>query len=152
MSSTLVTEATGQSLGDLQREQIERYRAAFTAAGHDRVPRVSVSRSVFPIVDEADRIWLQLRGEGCDQVGIIDGFRSTFGRSYVGEPDQLVEQLKADAAVQAADTLMLTIPSQMGVEVNQRILANFAEHVAPALGWRPNTEGAVTGYAELPTA
>lgn len=147
MSSTLVTEATGQTLGDLQAEQIDRYREAFAEAGHDWTPRVSVSRSIFPIVDEADQMWLQLRrAEGSDQIGVIDGFRSTFGRSYIDTPDRLVEQLKEDAAVMAADTLMLTIPSQLGPEANLRILANFAEHVAPALGWKPNTEGPVTGY------
>ena len=138
MSSTLVTEATGQTLGDLQAEQISRYRAAFAAAGHGWTPRVSVSRSVFPIVDASDQMWLQLRrSEGADQIGVIDGLRSTFGRSYVDEPDRLTEQLKAAAAVMAADTLMLTIPSQLGPEANLRILSNFAEHVAPALGWQP---------------
>ena len=49
----------------------------------------------------------------------------------------LIEQLKADAAVQAADTLMLTIPSQMGVDFNVHIVESFATHVAPALGWVP---------------
>src|SRR5699024_1194652 len=34
MSSTLLTEATGASFGDLQAEQIERYRSAFREAGH----------------------------------------------------------------------------------------------------------------------
>ncbi|HET9127494.1 MAG TPA: LLM class flavin-dependent oxidoreductase [Propionibacteriaceae bacterium] len=146
MSSTLLTEATGDSFGDLQREQIERYREAYRDAGHTRTPRVSVSRSVFPIVSEDDRIFEGLRREGRDQIGMIDGFTSTFGRTYVGEPDELIEQLRADAAVQAADTLMLTIPSQLGPELNVRILANMAEHVAPALGWRPNSDGPVTGY------
>lgn len=84
-------------------------------------------------------------GEGGDQIGIIDGFRSTFGRTYAGEPDQIVAELQADAAVQAADTLMLTIPSQLGVDLNLHILENFAQHVAPALGWKPNTEGPVVG-------
>ena len=146
MSSTLVTEATGDSFGDLQAEQIGRYRQAFAAAGHTRTPRVSVSRSVFPVVDGRDAMWLQLRGEDRDQVGIIDGFTSTFGRSYVGEPDQLIEELRADAAVMSADTVMLTIPSQLGVEPNLRILENVATHVAPALGWEPTTAGPVTGY------
>jgi alkanesulfonate monooxygenase SsuD/methylene tetrahydromethanopterin reductase-like flavin-dependent oxidoreductase (luciferase family) len=106
-----------------------------------------VSRSVFPIVDAEDAMWLQLRrAEGSDQIGVIDGFRSTFGRSFIGEPDELIDQLREDAAVMAADTLMLTIPSQLGPEPNLRILSNFAEHVAPALGWQPNTQGPVTGY------
>ncbi|WP_152353894.1 LLM class flavin-dependent oxidoreductase [Brachybacterium subflavum] len=146
MSSTLLTEATGESFGDLQADQIDRFRAAYRAAGHTGRPRVSVSRSVFPIVDEQDRRLFGMRpGEGADQIGIIDGMRSTFGRTFTGEPDHLIEQLKADAAVQSADTLMLTIPSQAGVDLNLHILESFAEHVAPALGWKPNTEGPVEG-------
>lgn len=82
-----------------------------------------------------------------DQIGMIDGFTSTFGKTYADEPDKLIEQLKADPAIQAADTLMLTIPNQLGAEYNLHILQSFAEHVAPALGWKPNTEGPATGYA-----
>ncbi|PWH06002.1 alkane 1-monooxygenase [Brachybacterium endophyticum] len=146
MSSTLLTEATGESFADLQAEQIDRFRAAYKEAGHTGSPRVSVSRSVFPIIDEQDRMLFGVRpGEGGDQIGIIDGMRSTFGRTFAGEPDQLIEQLRADAAVQSADTLMLTIPSQAGVDLNLHILQSFAEHVAPALGWKPNTEGPVQG-------
>ncbi|MBM7502475.1 alkanesulfonate monooxygenase SsuD/methylene tetrahydromethanopterin reductase-like flavin-dependent oxidoreductase (luciferase family) [Brachybacterium muris] len=146
MSSTLLTEATGATFGELQAEQIDRYREAFAEAGHTRRPRVSVSRSVFPVVTEQDALMFGLRsGNGTDQIGIIDGMRSTFGRTYVGEPDQLVEQLKEDAAVMSADTLMLTIPSQLGVDLNLHILEGFAQHVAPALGWKRNTEGPVVG-------
>lgn len=146
MSSTLLTEATGASFGELQAEQIDRFREAFAEAGHTHRPRVSVSRSVFPVVTEHDALMFGLRsGNGADQIGIIDGMRSTFGRTYVGEPDQLVEELKADAAVMSADTLMLTIPSQLGVDLNLHILESFAQHVAPALGWEPNTEGPVVG-------
>jgi alkanesulfonate monooxygenase SsuD/methylene tetrahydromethanopterin reductase-like flavin-dependent oxidoreductase (luciferase family) len=146
MSSTLLTEATGATFGDLQAEQIERFRAAYKESGHAGAPRVSVSRSVFPIVTDQDRYLFGMRpGEDSDQIGIIDNTRATFGRTYTGEPDQLVEQLKADAAVMSADTLMLTIPSQAGVELNLHILENFAKHVAPELGWKPNTEGPVQG-------
>lgn len=145
MSSTLLTEATGAEFADLQAEQIQRFRAAYAEAGHTGSPRVSVSRSVFPVVSAEDRRLFGVRGSGSDQIGVIDGYRSTFGRTYAGAPDSLVEQLKADAAVQAADTLMLTIPSQLGVDLNLRILQNFAEHVAPGLGWKPSTEGPVQG-------
>jgi hypothetical protein len=51
----------------------------------------------------------------------------------------LVEQLQQDAAVMSADTLMLTIPSQLGVAFNLHVVESFAKHVAPALGWKPNT-------------
>jgi hypothetical protein len=47
-----------------------------------------------------------------------------------------VEELKEDAAIAAADTLMLTIPSQLGVDFNLRVIESFARHVAHALGWR----------------
>ena len=148
MSSTLLTEATGQPFHVLQREQIERYREAYKQAGHTGTPRVSVSRSVFPIVNEQDELYFGLRSrENMDQVGMIDGFKSTFGKTYADSPDRLIKQLLADEAVMAADTLMLTIPNQIGVDYNLHVLQAFAEHVAPALGWKPNTEGPVGGYA-----
>ena len=146
MSSTLLTEATGQPFHELQREQIDRFRAAYREAGHTGRPRVSVSRSVFPIMNEQDELYFGLRSrENQDQIGIIDGTRSTFGKTYADEPDRLVEQLKRDEAVMAAHTPMLTIPSQLGPEYNLHVLRAFAEHVAPALGWKPNTEGPVEG-------
>ena len=148
MSSTLLTEATGQPFHVLQREQIERYREAYKQAGHTGTPRVSVSRSVFPIVNEQDELYFGLRSrENMDQVGMIDGFKSTFGKTYADSPDRLIKQLLADEAVMAADTLMLTIPNQIGVDYNLHVLQAFAEHVAPALGWKPNTEGPVGGSA-----
>lgn len=150
MSSTLLTEATGQSFGDLQAEQIAAYRRRWseTWGTTDRqAPRVSVSRSIFPIVDDRDRQIFSRQGESNDGIGQIDGFTSTFGKTYAAEPDELIAQLQADAAVQAADNLLLTIPSQAGVELNLHILSAFAEHVAPALGWEPNTAGPATGYS-----
>lgn len=146
MSSTLLTEATGAGFSDLQREQIDLYRAAWKDAGHGWAPRVSVSRSIFPLVSEEDRRYFGLRGQTSqDQIGVIDGFRSTFGKTYADEPDALIEALRQDAALEAADTVMLTIPTQLGVDYNLHVLEAFAEHVAPALGWVPNTEGPVAG-------
>jgi len=97
---------------------------------------VSVSRSIFPLVTAEDHLYFGGRQEG-DGIGIIDGLRSTFGKTYAAEPDVLVEQLQNDAAIASADTLMLTIPSQLGVEFNLRVVETFAKHVAPALGWEP---------------
>ncbi|MGV9194478.1 LLM class flavin-dependent oxidoreductase [Microbacterium sp. MC2] len=136
MSSTLVTEADGRPFDILQAEQIDVFRAAWREAGHPGTPRVSVSRSVFPITTAEDELYFGHSQEG-DGIGYIDGFRSTFGKTYAAAPDVLIEQLKQDAAVMSADTLMLTIPSQLGVEFNLRIVESFATHVAPALGWEP---------------
>jgi len=136
MSSTLVTEADGRPFDILQAEQIDVFRDAWREAGHPGEPRVSVSRSIFRLVTAEDHLYFGGRQEG-DGIGIIDGLRSTFGKTYAAEPDVLVEQLENDAAIASADTLMLTIPSQLGVEFNLRVVETFAKHVAPALGWEP---------------
>lgn len=147
MSSTLVSETSAETLGEVQVEQIRRYRAAWKEAGHEWTPRVSVSRSIFPIVDDADRRMFGLHGTSTDQVGMLpEAGAAIFGRTYADEPDVLIEQLKADPAVMEADSLLIAIPTGMGVDVNTKILQNFAEHVAPALGWIPNTEGRPSGY------
>ncbi|MFK4834778.1 LLM class flavin-dependent oxidoreductase [Microbacterium sp. ZW T2_14] len=136
MSSTLLTSADGRPFDILQAEQIDAFRGAWREAGHEGEPRVSVSRSIFPITTAEERMYFGGRQDG-DQIGVIDGIRSTFGKTYAGEPDELVEQLQQDAAITSADTLMLTIPSQLGVEFNLRMIESFAKHVAPALGWQP---------------
>ena len=135
MSSTLLTAADGRPFDILQAEQIDGFRAAWREAGHTGEPRVSVSRSIFPITTAEERMYFGGRQDG-DQIGVIDGIRSTFGKTYAGEPDELVEQLQNDAAIASADTLMLTIPSQLGVEFNLRVVESFAKYVAPALGWQ----------------
>lgn len=138
MSSTLLTSADGRPFDILQAEQIDAFRAAWHEAGHPGEPRVSVSRSIFPLLTAEDHLYFGGRQDG-DQIGIIDGIRSTFGKTYAAEPDALVEQLRGDAALMSADTLMLTIPSQLGVDFNLRLVEAFAEHVAPQLGWVPTT-------------
>ena len=57
-----------------------------------------------------------------------------FGRSYIAEPDKLIEQLKEDEAIQEADTLLLTIPNQLGVAYNAHLLESILTYVAPGLG------------------
>lgn len=146
MSSTLLTEANGQPFDVLQAEQIDAFRSAWRTAGHPGEPRVSVSRSIFPITTEEDRLYFGGRTDQ-DGIGYIDGFRSTFSKTYAGEPNELVEQLTQDAAIRSADTLMLTIPSQLGVEFNLRLVESFATYVAPALGWKPNRESVDEGHA-----
>jgi len=136
MSSTLLTEDTGVPFDELQAEQIEIFRTAWKDAGHEREPRVSVSRSILPITEDIDRQYFGRERNGQDQVGHLDGGLARFGKSYVGEPDEIVEQLRTDAAVQAADTVLVTVPNQLGVEYNARLLGTIARDVAGPLGWR----------------
>ena len=136
MSSTLLTEDTGVPFHQLQAEQIQRFRDAWRAAGHEREPRVSVSRSIFPVVSDMDRAYFGHESRSQDQVGHIDGGIARFGKTYAGEPDQLVKDLAEDEAVAAADTLLLTVPNQLGVDYNVHVLDSVLRHVAPELGWR----------------
>jgi alkanesulfonate monooxygenase SsuD/methylene tetrahydromethanopterin reductase-like flavin-dependent oxidoreductase (luciferase family) len=136
MSSTLLLEDTAVPFDELQAEQIAAFRAAWAAAGHERVPRVSVSRSILPITSDLDRR-LFGRDANEDQVGWLDGALARFGRTYTGEPDAIAEELARDAAVAAADTVLLTVPNQLGVEYNARLLETIARHIAPAIGWSP---------------
>lgn len=134
-SSTLKADESGEPFAVQQAKQIRRYRAAWAAAGHARSPRVSVSRSIFAIVNDRDRAYFG-GGSDSDQIGVIDNMRAVFGRSYAAEPDRLIEELRADEAIAEADTLLLTVPNQLGVEYNAHVIESLLTHVAPALGWR----------------
>src|SRR4051812_46742919 len=136
MSSTLLTEDTGVPFHQLQAEQIQMFRDAWAGAGWTREPRVSVSRSVFPLVSDMDRAYFGHDTGSRDQVGHIDGGLARFGKSYAGEPDQLVKELAQDEAVAAADTLLLTVPNQLGVDYNAHVLESVVKLLAPELGWR----------------
>jgi alkanesulfonate monooxygenase SsuD/methylene tetrahydromethanopterin reductase-like flavin-dependent oxidoreductase (luciferase family) len=136
-SSTLKDDETGEPFHVQQAEQIRAFRVAWKEAGHAREPRVSVSRSIFALVDHRDRAYFGRGGEEKDQVGFIDEkTRAIFGRSYAAEPNILVEQLKKDEAIAEADTLLLTVPNQLGVAYNAHVIEAILTHVAPALGWR----------------
>jgi alkanesulfonate monooxygenase SsuD/methylene tetrahydromethanopterin reductase-like flavin-dependent oxidoreductase (luciferase family) len=120
-----------------QAPQIRDFREAWKEAGHAHEPRVSVSRNIFALVDERDRRCFGQGGDDEDSFGFIGKTnRSVFGRSYAAEPDVLIEQLKRDEAIAAADTLLLTVPNQLGVDYNAHVMETILTHVAPALGWR----------------
>ena len=135
-SSTLKIDETGKPFHVQQAEQIRLYKAAWQEAGHKRTPRVSVSRSIFALTDDRDRMYFG-RGDDKDQIGFLGSSeRAIFGRSYAAEPDVLIEQLKLDEGIAEADTLLLTVPNQLGVDYNAHVIEAILKHVAPGLGWR----------------
>ena len=136
MSSTLLTEDTGVPLSELQAEQLRLFRDTWKQAGHEREPRVSVSRSILPIIDDETQRYFGLRAQADahDQVGYIGDELARFGRSYIGEPDVIAEELAQDAAVQEADTILVTVPNQLGVDFNARVLESIVRDIRPALG------------------
>lgn len=135
-SSTLKTDESGKPFHIQQAEQIRLFRETWDEVGHDHAPRVSVSRSIFPIMNDTDRMYFGRGGKESDQIGVIDSTRSIFGRGYAAEPEQLIKELREDEGIAEADTLLLTIPNQLGVDYNVHVLESILKHVAPALGWR----------------
>jgi alkanesulfonate monooxygenase SsuD/methylene tetrahydromethanopterin reductase-like flavin-dependent oxidoreductase (luciferase family) len=136
-TSTLKFDETGEPLHIQQAAQIRAFRAAWKEAGHARTPRVSVSRSIFALIDDRDRAYFGRDGQEGDKIGFLDETtRAIFGRSYAAEPDVLIDQLRKDEAIAEADTLLLTVPNQLGVAYNVHVMEAILTSVAPALGWR----------------
>jgi alkanesulfonate monooxygenase SsuD/methylene tetrahydromethanopterin reductase-like flavin-dependent oxidoreductase (luciferase family) len=136
-SSTLKNDETGEPFHVQQSAQIRAFRAAWKEAGHSRTPRVSVSRSIFVLVNDLDRAYFGRRDREGDTIGLLDAkTRAIFGRSYAAEPDVLVQQLRKDEAIAEADTLLLTVPNQLGVAYNAHVMEAILKTVAPSLGWR----------------
>ena len=136
-SSTLINNESDKPFHLQQAEQIQAFRDAWQKAGHEREPRVSVSRSILPLVDDRDRAYFGRRSQDTDEIGFIDPqTQAIFGRTYAAEPDVLISQLKEDQAIAAADTLLVTVPNQLGVDYNAHIIDSILTQVAPALGWR----------------
>ena len=69
--------------------------------------------------------------------------RAIFGRSYAAEPDVLIAQLKTDEAIAEADTLLLTVPNQLGVDYNAHIIE------ASSSTSRPGSAGGDASVLEL---
>jgi alkanesulfonate monooxygenase SsuD/methylene tetrahydromethanopterin reductase-like flavin-dependent oxidoreductase (luciferase family) len=136
-SSTLKFDETGEPFHVQQAAQIRVFRAAWKEAGHTRTPRVSVSRSIFALIDDRDRAYFGRGGQDTDQIGFLGEPRQAiFGRSYAAEADVLIEELRKDEAIAEADTLLLTVPSQLGVDYNSHAMEAILTTVAPGLGWR----------------
>lgn len=136
-SSTLKYDESDKPFHVQQAEQIRAYRETWKQAGHQREPRVSVSRSVFPLITNDDRYLFGQQSNRSDQIGFIEANkRAIFGRSYAAEPGQLIKDLAGDEAIQEADTILLTIPNTLGVDYNVHVLSSILKYVAPGLGWR----------------
>ncbi|MBE9583465.1 LLM class flavin-dependent oxidoreductase [Mucilaginibacter sp. JRF] len=136
-SSTLKYDESGKPFHIQQAEQIRLYKEAWKKAGHTREPRISVSRSIFALVNDQDKYYFGQQAGSADKIGNIEADkRAIFGKSYAAEPDQLIKELAQDEAIQEADTLLLTIPNTLGVDYNVHVLSSILEHVAPGLGWR----------------
>ncbi|RLP75533.1 LLM class flavin-dependent oxidoreductase [Mycetocola tolaasinivorans] len=136
LSSTLLSEDTGIPFSELQAEQIRGFHAARSAAGYTGNRRVAVVRSILPIVSQRDsELYGAAANASREQVGVLGGAISRFGKSFIGAPDRIIEELTRDAAVMSADTLLVAIPNILGVDHNLRLLETIRDHIVPAIGW-----------------
>ena len=92
-----------------------------------------MSRSILPLTSDIDRQYFGRERNSADQVGVIDGAIARFGKSYIGEPDEIAADLAKDAAVQLADTVLVTVPNQLGVDYNARMLGTIKKDIFDAI-------------------
>jgi hypothetical protein len=82
------------------------------------------------------RAYLDAELKEQDQIGILYKATAIFGRGCAAEPDVLIEPLRKDQAIAAAETILLTVPNQLSVACNAHVIEAILTTVAPALGWR----------------
>jgi hypothetical protein len=114
---------------------IRAVREASKQAGHAREPRVPVSRDTFALVDGRDRAFWGNEDGDDDAFGFIDATRrSIFGPNHAAERRVLVERLRRDEAIIAADSVLPNVPSRW--DYNAHVMEAILIHAVPALGRR----------------
>ena len=121
-SSTLKIDESGKPFHVQQAEQIRLYREAWKEAGHTRTPRVSVSRSIFALVDERDRMYFGRDGEDGDQIGMLSETSAPSSAAVTPPSRTRWSSSSQDEAIAEADTLLLTVPNQLGVDYNAHVI------------------------------
>lgn len=134
--STLSNATGGLSFEDFQAGQIDAYRAAHRSATGTG-GQVTVSRMILPILRPSDRDdyahLLERDAQRRRDNGTPGAPPMHFGRVYAGDPDEIVAGLAADAALRAADELVVALPFDHRPEVSQRIIETVADTVLPGL-------------------
>jgi alkanesulfonate monooxygenase SsuD/methylene tetrahydromethanopterin reductase-like flavin-dependent oxidoreductase (luciferase family) len=109
----------------------------------DRPARIALGRVIVPFdgayraTRERYRAYAASRDE---RTRTAHGARRTlFALDLVGPADEIVERLRADAAVAAVGELRIELPYEFGRADYEQILHDVSALVAPALGWRPTT-------------
>jgi alkanesulfonate monooxygenase SsuD/methylene tetrahydromethanopterin reductase-like flavin-dependent oxidoreductase (luciferase family) len=137
----------GQSDADMARRHTAAFRAAFAgqglAAGN---PRLTGTSALQPIQPQSpglpERIWW---GAGTRATAVwtaeqgMNLMSSTLLTEDTGVPfdelqaEQIAAELSHDAAVQAADTVLVTVPNQLGPEFIARMLEVIVRDIMPVV-------------------
>ncbi|MDT9595011.1 LLM class flavin-dependent oxidoreductase [Nocardioides zeae] len=146
--------AEGETFGAYQARVVEAYRRTWREAQGGDPPPVAVATSVLPGTSAALRETyaaydLQRRTEGmaasrprgalAPVVGADLPAGTRISPVHHGDPDTVVAAVLADPGIAAADEVVLFLPPAFDLTANQRLLADVARTVAPAIGWEPTS-------------
>jgi len=135
LSSTVLLAEDGRPFHVQQADQIRAYRQALAEGDHSTGGLAEVTRSAFPITDNADfRYFGAMRNSTADSVGRLDGTVARSGPTLAGPADWVAQRLAEDEAVTAADYVLFALPSHNGVDHNHHLMRNLVA-IAAELGW-----------------
>ncbi|GAB3834116.1 LLM class flavin-dependent oxidoreductase [Dactylosporangium cerinum] len=129
---------SGEGTDDFVAAQLAHIREYRAAVG--RPARIAVGRVVVPL-DSADpatrRRYLAYAESRRERTLKPHGERRTlFAPDVIGTSAEIVDRLRADAAVQEVDELRLELPYEFNRSEYEQILHDVVHSVAPALGWQ----------------
>jgi alkanesulfonate monooxygenase SsuD/methylene tetrahydromethanopterin reductase-like flavin-dependent oxidoreductase (luciferase family) len=142
----------GASFPEHQAALIAAYRQAWTGHHGTEPPPVAVAASILPGPSaELRKVYAEYdlerrtqgpaasRPSGALTPGLTAELPAGMRMSPVhhGHPDEVIEAVRADPGLAAADELIVFLPPAFGLAENVRLLTDLAETVAPALGFRP---------------
>lgn len=118
-----------------QKEHIKHYLAAWQKAGHTRKPRIAVIRELVPLDSEKEK---QQFDQVTEKLHTLwpnhKKARNVFEEGYKGSSDEIVELMKNDEAAMLADTIMVPVANEIGMDFNLRLLEKVVKQIAPQLG------------------
>ncbi|MFC5752372.1 LLM class flavin-dependent oxidoreductase [Actinomadura rugatobispora] len=132
-----------------QLAQITEYRRLLAPG---RPGRVALGRVIVPFdgADAAtrDRYRAYAAGRHERTLAPQGEHRFVFAPDLVGPAEEIVERLRADAAVAAVSELRLELPYEFEAHDYEQILHDVRTLIAPELGWRPATDPAPPSHAD----
>ena len=142
LATMVPDDGSGRSFELLQLDVLEAYREASREAGHGE-GHVMVSRQMIPVAQESDleRYQSLIPRERTAAPGVTGEFRgqeigghdAVFSEVVINTPGVVAQALVADAVVQQADEICLTLPFGATASEQRTVLETFGQQVLPHL-------------------
>ena len=121
-----------------QRRHLDLFHQGWSSA---EPPRVALGRVIVPTdsADAASRARYAAFAESriARTLGPQGERRILFARDLVGRSEDILDALQHDPIVHHVEELRLELPYDLSFAQYRQILTDFAENIAPSLGWRP---------------